>query len=73
MCVCVRVCVRVCVCACARARVCVCVCVQVLGKPVPVPKVSKDDPHFESHVDKLHAAAVEAMRGLYERHKAEYG
>jgi 2-acylglycerol O-acyltransferase 2 len=47
--------------------------VQVHGRPIPVPKVSRDDPEFERHVDELLAAACKGMQDLYERHRAEYG
>jgi hypothetical protein len=36
--------------------------VQVHGKVIPVPKVSRDDPEFEKHVDELHAVAVKGMQ-----------
>lgn len=45
----------------------------VHGKPIPVPKVSRDDPKFEQHVDELLATAVQAMQDLYEAHRDEYG
>lgn len=47
----------------------------VTGRPV---KVKKTDPKqdlsgFEAEVDRAHAAVVEELKGLYDRHKAEYG
>ncbi|KAL6760872.1 diacylglycerol acyltransferase [Haematococcus lacustris] len=45
----------------------------VHGKPIPVPKVAKDDPEFERHVTELLDIAVKGMQDLYENHRKEYG
>ncbi|GFH14822.1 uncharacterized protein HaLaN_10943, partial [Haematococcus lacustris] len=45
----------------------------VHGKPIPVPKVAKDDPEFERHVSELLDIAVKGMQDLYEKHRKEYG
>lgn len=46
----------------------------VHGKPIPVPKVSRDDPvAFEKAVETTLATVVQGMQDLYERHRDEYG
>lgn len=47
---------------------------QVSGRPIPVPKVDKNDTEkFNAAVDEVHAAVVDEMQALYDRHKATYG
>eukprot|EP00201_Polytomella_parva_P021181 CAMPEP_0175042594 /NCGR_PEP_ID=MMETSP0052_2-20121109/2667_1 /TAXON_ID=51329 ORGANISM="Polytomella parva, Strain SAG 63-3" /NCGR_SAMPLE_ID=MMETSP0052_2 /ASSEMBLY_ACC=CAM_ASM_000194 /LENGTH=212 /DNA_ID=CAMNT_0016305457 /DNA_START=382 /DNA_END=1020 /DNA_ORIENTATION=+ len=45
----------------------------VNGKPVPVPKIEKDDPNFNAKVDELATLVVKELQDLYDRHKAEFG
>jgi len=40
---------------------------QVHGKPIPVPKVSPQDPLYEETVTELHQKCVDAIQGLYNR------
>eukprot|EP00878_Enallax_costatus_P018901 GHUV01019924.1.p1 GENE.GHUV01019924.1~~GHUV01019924.1.p1 ORF type:complete len:310 (+),score=63.74 GHUV01019924.1:533-1462(+) len=47
---------------------------QVAGAPIPVPRVDPADKEaFSKAVDEVHAKVVDAVKGLYDRHKAEYG
>lgn len=34
----------------------------VSGKAIPVPKVSRDDPDFDKHVEALHAKVVDELQ-----------
>lgn len=45
----------------------------VNGRPIPVPKVSRDAPDFEQQVDKLLNATIDELQAMYDRHKGEYG
>jgi 2-acylglycerol O-acyltransferase 2 len=45
----------------------------VTGKPIVVPKLSRDHPEFEATVDRVHQQVVQAVQQLYEDHMAEYG
>eukprot|EP00879_Flechtneria_rotunda_P014757 GHRR01015421.1.p1 GENE.GHRR01015421.1~~GHRR01015421.1.p1 ORF type:complete len:285 (+),score=59.03 GHRR01015421.1:1233-2087(+) len=46
----------------------------VSGKPIPVPKVPKEDTaRFNKTVDEIHAKVIAELQGLYDRHKASYG
>ncbi len=45
----------------------------VVGDLVPVSRLPCDHPEFERAVDDAHAAYMEALRGLYYRHRAAYG
>jgi len=45
----------------------------VVGKSLPAVKLSKEDPNFETTVDKLHAQFTEAIVKLFNDHKNIYG
>ena len=45
----------------------------VVGLPVGVKKMHPDAEGFEAAVEEAHGRVVEALQGLYDRHKAEYG
>lgn len=45
----------------------------VSGKPIPVPKVNKNDANFKKAVDDIHAQVVQQLQELYDKHKASYG
>lgn len=44
----------------------------VVGKPVPVPKISRDCPKFEQRVEAVHEQYVAAVQQLYRDHQADY-
>lgn len=44
-----------------------------VGAPIPVPKVSANDPGYQEAVDKAHAQLVTALVDLYNRYKGHYG
>jgi len=45
----------------------------VVGKALPAIKVSRDDPNFNSVVDKLHEEFSQALVKLFDDHKETYG
>lgn len=51
-----------------RVRLLMCV-----GAPVKVVKTARNDPHFQAVVDSTHTAYMEALQGLYDKHKGRYG
>eukprot|EP00929_Paragymnodinium_shiwhaense_P072400 TRINITY_DN36750_c0_g1_i1.p3 TRINITY_DN36750_c0_g1~~TRINITY_DN36750_c0_g1_i1.p3 ORF type:complete len:147 (+),score=40.27 TRINITY_DN36750_c0_g1_i1:442-882(+) len=44
----------------------------VIGTPMPVKKVAKDDPSFDSVVDAAHEEFCGRLVALFDKHKAEY-
>ncbi|KAI8477462.1 MAG: diacylglycerol acyltransferase-domain-containing protein [Monoraphidium minutum] len=45
----------------------------VVGPPVPVRQLPRGHPEFDAAVAEAHAAYVDALSGLYHRHRAAYG
>lgn len=45
----------------------------VVGRHVPVRHLPRGHPEFQAAVDAAHAAYVDALVALYERHKGAYG
>lgn len=45
----------------------------VIGKSVPIPKISKDDPEYDEKVDQVLETVVDSLQDMYDRHKVEYG
>ena len=47
-------------------------CAQVNGRAIPVPKVSRDDPQFDGHVQKLLDTTIDELKAMYNRHRWVY-
>ncbi|GLC45911.1 hypothetical protein PLESTF_000711500 [Pleodorina starrii] len=45
----------------------------VCGKPIPVPRVHRDDPKYEEVVSEVHKRVIDALQKMYDDHKEEYG
>ncbi|GIL93332.1 hypothetical protein Vretifemale_20740 [Volvox reticuliferus] len=45
----------------------------VVGKPIPVPRLPRDDPKYEEVINEVHKRVCDALQQMYDDHKAEYG